>query len=415
MKELRAGLASPTGRGVALPVIWPNVGVRVWYQTQLEELVHQMYLDSRRELIPAVEDVPPILVQDSTAPTAAGVIFRHRGRILIMQRTDAMRWWGVPGGKIDGTESPTQAARREVWEETGHAYGGPLDLLHMHRYRHTYFATFVANLSEPFTPELNDEHTRYAWVDIPTALARFDLHPGLRLALERLNQGDRFAQDAAPTKELQLSLERWGKEWEKKFSLMSKNIADEFAKKNGAATTAAMHSRFHQAGFTVPFKPTRKSLEVYRTIAAEQVGLIKSIAQKYHTDVQTAIWETVRTGSDLKALSEKLEKTYGVTRRRAALIALDQNDKAKETIENARLDELGVKEGIWMHSHAGKKPRPTHVKMNGKRYILSRGMWDEAEQKYVQAGELINCRCSKRIYIPGFEEKPVPYGPRGPL
>ncbi len=58
-----------------------------------------------------------------------------------------------------------------------------------------------------------------------------------------------------------------------------------------------------------------------------------------------------------------------------------------------------------MHSRAGKEPRVTHLKMNGKLYELSKGMFDPDPQvqKYVLPGELINCRCTKRVYIPGFD------------
>ena len=55
-----------------------------------------------------------------------------------------------------------------------------------------------------------------------------------------------------------------------------------------------------------------------------------------------------------------------------------------------------------MHSHAGKKPRPSHVRMNGKTYDVKQGMWDSAEGRYVFPGELINCRCTSRSVIPGF-------------
>jgi uncharacterized protein with gpF-like domain len=53
---------------------------------------------------------------------------------------------------------------------------------------------------------------------------------------------------------------------------------------------------------------------------------------------------------------------------------------------------LGITEGIWLHSHAGRTPRPTHVAMNGKRYLISKGMWDSAVKKFIWPGEEINCR-----------------------
>lgn len=214
-----------------------------------------------------------------------------------------------------------------------------------------------------------------------------------------------FASDAKPVsiKQLNLQLDKWGKQWIKRFDVMSLNLSLEFATRSKNATEVAVKSALAKQGFTVPFKPTKASIEAYRIIAAEQVGLIKSIAQKYHTDVQSSVWESVKRGGDLKTLSKDLQKTYGVTKRRAALIARDQNAKAKATIERVRHQEMGIRQAIWMHSHAGKEPRPSHVKMNNKLYDLSKGMYDPDEGKYIHPGELINCRCTMRPYIPGFE------------
>jgi uncharacterized protein with gpF-like domain len=82
------------------------------------------------------------------------------------------------------------------------------------------------------------------------------------------------------------------------------------------------------------------------------------------------------------------------------LIARDQSNKANAVVTRARQLELGIAEAIWMHSHAGKEPRPTHVAMNGKRYKVSEGMWDSAENRFVFPGELIKCSCTGRSVLP---------------
>jgi SPP1 gp7 family putative phage head morphogenesis protein len=400
-------MMAPTGKAVVLTPVFANVGVQVWYQSRLDQLITEMFHSARVELIPAVQATPAVIATDAAPPpTAAGIVFRCGERILLLQRANNSGW-GLPGGKVERGETSQEAARRETWEETGLRFGGPLVLLTIHRFKSVIFATYGADVDDMFVPTLEREHKAYRWATLAEALL-LDLHPGVRLTLTHTSDSPEFASDASPTKELQRALQRWGDDWVKRFDKMAQGIADDFATRNKRATEAAMQASLKKAGFTVPFKPSKSSLEAYKAVAAENVGLIKSIAQKYHTDVQTQVWESVKRGGDLKTVSEKLEKSYGVTRRRAALIARDQNAKAKATIEAVRHQELGIKQGIWMHSKAGKEPRPTHVAMNGKLYDLSKGMWDSDEKEYVHPGQLINCRCTMRPYIPGFETTAYP-------
>lgn len=35
--------------------------------------------------------------------------------------------------------------------------------------------------------------------------------------------------------------------------------------------------------------------------------------------------------------------------------------------------------------------------MNGKRFLLSKGLYDPAVKRYVKPAELVNCRCSFRL------------------
>lgn len=111
---------------------------------------------------------------------------------------------------------------------------------------------------------------------------------------------------------------------------------------------------------------------------------------------------SVQRGGDMGQLSKELQKEFGVTKLRAALISRDQNIKATSAFTRARQIELGITEAVWMHSHAGKEPRPTHVKMNGKRYNVTEGMYDPAEKRNISPGELINCRCTSKSVIAGF-------------
>ncbi len=55
-------------------------------------------------------------------PAARVLLIDPDGRLLLLRfvvRETGYSWWAAPGGGIDGGETPEQAARREVFEETG--------------------------------------------------------------------------------------------------------------------------------------------------------------------------------------------------------------------------------------------------------------------------------------------------------
>lgn len=198
------------------------------------------------------------------------------------------------------------------------------------------------------------------------------------------------------------AMSKYGKQWTLRLNRLSVDLSRRFANKAYRATEVQMRASFRDAGMTVKFKPTEASKAAYQATVAENVALIKSIPQKFLTDVETQVWGAVMRGSTLGELTDIIRDKYGVALKRAALIATDQNAKAKAIIENTRRRELGIVEGVWLHSSAGVEPRPTHAAMNGKRYALSDGMYDSAEQEQIWPGQLINCRCSSKPVLPGF-------------
>lgn len=404
---------------MVLPPVWPNVGVHVWYQKTLDKLIKESTAELVRDLKAAWKKTPPLFLNSHITAAygdaalgldsnAAGVIFICEDKCLLLHRTDG-QGWAFPGGTIEPDETPEAAARREAFEETLYAYNGLLYYLHTQTHGNVRFGTYIGHVLEPFEPRLNPEHDAAVWVNLDEAL-RLPLHPGARRTLklirsEALSSEGIVAMDApSPTKALQIALAKWGSQTIKKFNLMSDRIANDFATRSKNATQAAMMGQLKKAGFSIAFKPTRESMAAFKAVVRENVDLIKSIPRQYHDQVEKRVYEAVSKGSDLDTLSKQLRKAHDITVNRAALIARDQNAKAKAVIERVRQAELGINRGYWMHSHAGKQPRPTHVEMDNKPYNLAKGFWDRDENEWVHPGQLINCRCTMRPILEGYND-----------
>lgn len=211
-----------------------------------------------------------------------------------------------------------------------------------------------------------------------------------------------MASDATPAAELKAALRKLNKRWQKRFNELAPDLARYFAKSISKRSDKALMAILKKAGIAIEFKMTKAQKDILQATVQANVALIKSIPQQYHTHIEGIVMRSVQEGRDLKTLARHLQKNYGVTRRRAALIARDQNNKATAALHRARQVELGITHAIWLYSGAGKHPRPAHVAMNGKRFDVKKGMWDRDEKAWVLPGVLINCRCISKSIIPGF-------------
>lgn len=214
-----------------------------------------------------------------------------------------------------------------------------------------------------------------------------------------------LASDASPASQLYASMRTLGRRWLRRFEEGAQRLGEYFATTVSKRSDAVLKTILKDAGFSVKFRMTRPMNDVMQATIGAQVGLIKSIAAEHLSDVQGLVMRSVQEGRDLGTLTTALETQYGVTRRRASLIARDQNNKATAAMTRVRYEELGMTQAIWMHSGGGKEPRLTHVafaagKLNGPIYNVSEGWLDPAVNERVWPGTLINCRCVSRPILP---------------
>lgn len=220
-----------------------------------------------------------------------------------------------------------------------------------------------------------------------------DAQPG-----EYSKKQQEFRSVRGPVAKVRRVLKDLNVRWIDKFNEMADRIAERWIKSMYTASQASLVASLKEAGMAVEFKMTPAMRDALNASITENINLIKSIPEQYLKNVEGAVMRSYSVGRDLETMVKDIRDIHPVTKRRAELIARDQSNKANAVIQRTRQLELGVTEAIWMHSHAGKNPRPDHVAANGKRYKIAEGCKIGGE--YIYPGEEINCRCTSRPILP---------------
>lgn len=113
------------------------------------------------------------------------VVYTDAGQVLLLERRDRPGFWQSVTGSLEPGETPAQAARRELAEETG-LRGEPADLEQTRRFeifpefRHRFPPGVTRNLEHAFAFDAGStvdialdtsEHRRYRWLPWKEAAA----------------------------------------------------------------------------------------------------------------------------------------------------------------------------------------------------------------------------------------------------
>lgn len=214
---------------------------------------------------------------------------------------------------------------------------------------------------------------------------------------------EKIAADASPTVHVDEYLRALDRQWQGRFNVFAPRFAGQLASQIAQRSNSHTLAILKQHGLEpAAFRNTRPWNDLMRATISENVELIKSIPEKYLSDVKVTVMRAMQRGIKLPQLEQELQHRYGVTYRRAKLIARDQVNKTTAMMSRARLMEIGVREAIWVHNGAVQHPRHSHLKAGRDqvRFRLDQGWFDPEVQRYVLPGELISCRCVARPILP---------------
>ncbi len=338
-------------RAKVLRPVHPNAGITAEYRRKLDALIEEMQASYERWILSAYRANEPEIAQDA-APKRVTAVEAKMGK----ERFWAVYVDGVLLRKPDG--SGRNFRSRDAAENAGLREGGA-------RAR----VTVPIGFEERLTPDV---------------LRNIPLAP-------------------TPAQNLDEAIADLGARWEARFEESAPKLARWFAQSTETRSRAGLKKILADGGISVRFQMTPIMTDVFEATVAENVGLIKSIGSRYHSEVQGMVMRSVSAGRDVGGLTKELRERFGVTRRRAALIALDQNNKATSAMVRVRQVENGLK-AVWLHSAGGKEPRKTHVANSGKPYDPAVGWFDPDPKvrRRIWPGELIRCRCVSRTVVPGF-------------
>jgi SPP1 gp7 family putative phage head morphogenesis protein len=138
---------------------------------------------------------------------------------------------------------------------------------------------------------------------------------------------------------------------------------------------------------------------ILQAATANNVQLIKSIPQQYLGQVDSIVLGNMRAGLRPSAIVDQLSNQYGVTKRRAALIARDQTLKANGELTKQRQEDAGFEFFRWADSD-DSRVRDEHEDIANRDIGYGKGVyrWDDPPKNRkgqpIFPGMEVQCRCN---------------------
>lgn len=154
----------------------------------------------------------------------------------------------------------------------------------------------------------------------------------------------------------------------------------------------------------------KNQLELF---ANQNAQLITNMTDNEMERVSGIVQRGLQEGSSYESIADNIEKSFGITRRHAKLIARDQTSKLNGSLTKLRQQELGITQYRWQTS-GDERVRPSHRVLDDKIcrwddptvYLNENtGKWEKRSSiggTNVHTSQDVNCRCVPIPIIEGI-------------
>ena len=126
------------------------------------------------------------------------------------------------------------------------------------------------------------------------------------------------------------------------------------------------------------------------------VSLIKTIPEDTLDKMRDIVYEGFTEGKTTTRIVKEIQHAYGVSKRRAELIARDQVAKLNGQIQKAQQQDAGITEYVW-YTVGDSRVRESHRALNGKKFSWNDPpIVDERTGRRCHPAEDYQCRCIGR-------------------
>ena len=176
----------------------------------------------------------------------------------------------------------------------------------------------------------------------------------------------------------------------------AERIASSFVTTSLGSITRQAERREQSVGINI-YQGSTELQEYLRAATFQNTQLIKSIPAQYLDQVSNIVMGNIRQGMRPSYIEAELVKQFGVTQRRAKLIARDQHSKITGEINRLRQTGAGIEYFRWVTSQ-DERVRHSHVAVAKRDVGYGAGIfrWDDlpvVDGVPTFPGQPVNCRC----------------------